>query len=251
MRCKSIGGKSGAFFYFTQNKEFIIKSVNKKELKVLENIIEAYCLRQRESANCLLTKIFGAFKVKINKSGSRFLVIMENLLKNFENPLIFDLKGSTDERQSSSESYEKFDLMPKNVVYKDLDFLNSFDHKKKFKVCKDLMNSLEIDSKLLESFDIMDYSLLLIVEEFQPNININESLRFVRVGKYWCCLGIIDFFQNYSKFKKFETNFNRFKKNDPNQCSCIPPKAYRERFLMLMKNIFMNSPSSTSESHLN
>lgn len=166
---------------------------------------------------------------------------MENLLKNFENPLIFDLKGSTHERRTSNQNYNEFSSMQKNVVYKDIDFLNLNECEKDFKACSKLFRSLESDSKLLESNDIMDYSLLLVIEEFEFDKNISESHKFFKVGKYWCSVAIIDYLQNYSRSKKFETNFNRLKKNDPNIHSCIPPKAYRDRFLELMRNIFVNS----------
>jgi len=167
---------------------------------------------------------------------------MENTLKNFENPLIFDLKGSTHERRSSNQTYKQFSSMPKNVVYKDIDFLNLNECEKDFKLCAKLLRSLEKDTKLLESNDIMDYSLMLVIEEFELNKNLTESKKFFKVGKYCCSIAIIDFLQNYSKFKKLETNFNRLKKNDPYRHSCIPPKAYRERFLGFMRKIFGGSP---------
>jgi hypothetical protein len=65
------------------------------------------------------------------------------------------------------------------------------------------------------------------------------------MGNYICCVGIIDYPQNYSCKKKLETQINKLKKDQPFNYSCIPPEAYRSRFLKLMFDIFMTSGSSS------
>ena len=210
-------------------------------------MINEYSSRIRNTSSSLLTKIFGVFKVSVNNSTPKLLMIIENLTRNFENPLIFDLKGSTYMRRSSNIIYGDFDFMPKNQVYKDIDFLACFKQNFNYKEGKVVFNTLEIDTHLLEKYEIMDYSLLFIIEEIKnPRDSMIRSGNFLRFGNYVCVLGIIDFLQNYSYRKKLETKINKLKKEEPENYSCIPPDAYRSRFLKLMFEIFM-SASSTSQ----
>ena len=86
----------------------------------------------------------------------------------------FDLKGSTYGRRASIKEKRK-----SSPTFKDLDFLQMFpsglslstEMRDKF------INTLRRDCTVLESFDIMDYSLLLAVH------NVSEEYRLDR-GKY-------------------------------------------------------------------
>lgn len=246
-RCRSVSGKSGAFFYFTKNKQFIIKSIKPDEFKVLASMIKEYCDLVTVSDRSLLAKIFGVFKVTIDNSTPRMLVILENLSRHFHSPLIFDLKGSTHMRQSSQIDYKSFDFMPKTQVYKDKDFLNCYQNRLSHKEGKSVFELLEQDTFLLEKHEIMDYSLLFLIEEIKnPRGSIINSCNTFRMGNYICCVGIIDYLQNYSYKKKLETQINKFKKDQTSNFSCIPPDAYRTRFLKLMFDIFMTSSSPSS-----
>lgn len=200
----------------------------------------------KNSSSSLFAKIFGVFKVSVNNSTPKLLMIIENLTRNFENPLIFDLKGSTYMRRSTNVIYNDFDFMPKCQVYKDIDFLGSFKRDFNYKDGKAIFNTLEIDTHLLENYEIMDYSLLFIIEEIKsPRDSIIKSGNYFRLGNYVCVLGIIDFLQNYSYRKKLETKINKLKKEESQSYSCIPPNAYRSRFLKLMFEIFMSASSSS------
>ena len=60
-RCKNIGGRSGAFFYYTANKQFILKTVNSHEITVLKSMINEYTERITSNLPSFITKILGAF----------------------------------------------------------------------------------------------------------------------------------------------------------------------------------------------
>ena len=70
----------------------------------------------------------------------------------------FDLKGSTYKRKASRKEREKA-----SPTYKDLDFMEQFPEGIILQndIYHSLMNSIERDCRVLESFKIMDYSLLV------------------------------------------------------------------------------------------
>ncbi|OMJ71897.1 hypothetical protein SteCoe_29780 [Stentor coeruleus] len=240
-RCKSVGGKSEAFFYFTKDNQFIIKSVNSEELDILKSMAKDYSIRISENNRSYLARVFGVFKISINSSHPIILIIMENLSRFFTSPLSFDLKGSSHERRSTYTSYINYMIMPRGKVYKDIDFENTFG---KIDIENnegpEILNSLELDTKLLEKYEIMDYSMLLLLEEANNCRNsLLHSKNCFRSGELIGNLGIIDFLQNYSARKRIETTLNTFKNDKKSNYSCIPPDMYRDRFLQLAKDIFV------------
>jgi hypothetical protein len=244
--CRKTGGKSGAFFYYTANRQFVIKSINKAELYVIRRIIKDYRDRVTSITSSHLTRIFGVFRITIGTQEPILICIMENLSRNFSSPLIFDLKGSTYERRSTYSAYPNYAAMPREIVYKDIDFLNAFSD-----VCvggndgKEIMQALEADTELLEKHQIMDYSLLLFLEEIKgPKFSFVQSSRCFRLGELVGFVGIIDFLQNYSYRKKLENTINGLNKGKRANCSCVPPSEYRIRFLNLARKLFISKVSS-------
>ena len=120
-RCKSIGGASGAFFYFTADKQFILKTINHDELLVINSMIDAYTERVTSNRKTYLARIFGTFKIKVNKSNSITVLLMENLGCRMENPIIFDMKGSTVNRRITNTEYSSLESIPRDKVYKEYD----------------------------------------------------------------------------------------------------------------------------------
>lgn len=58
-------GKSGSFFYFTNDDKYMIKTMKKAEVKVLLRMLPAYYKHVRSFDNTLVTKFFGLHCVKI------------------------------------------------------------------------------------------------------------------------------------------------------------------------------------------
>lgn len=237
-RSKSISGKSGAFFYFTKDKKLILKSVTADEADVLKLMIKDYAHRLISTTHSYLARIYGAFKLSVAGSEPIIIIIMENLSRCFKNPLMFDLKGSTHERRESLTKYKDLDAMDRSRVYKDEDFMNciqtininSIEAEKIFK-------SLELDTKLLETYEIMDYSMLVLFQETNSIENSPQSEiynNFFRFGDFSGYVGVIDYFQTFTIRKKLENKFNQIKANN---FSCIPPFHYRKRFLNMIANI--------------
>lgn len=93
-------GKSGSFFYYTADSNFMLKTISKNEFHHLRNILKDYYDHLALYPHSLITRFFGLHKIKYNKSmGGKvriYFVIMANVFKTARDiHQRFDLKGST------------------------------------------------------------------------------------------------------------------------------------------------------------
>ncbi|XP_037644374.1 phosphatidylinositol 4-phosphate 5-kinase type-1 gamma-like isoform X1 [Sebastes umbrosus] len=151
-------GASGSIFYVTRDDEFIIKTVQHKEAEFLQKLLPGYYMNLNQNPRTLLPKFFGLYCVQCGGKNIR-VVVMNNILpRSVRMHLKFDLKGSTYKRRASKKEREK-----SKPTFKDLDFLN--DVPEGLTMDQDtysaLVKTLQRDCLVLESFKIMDYSLLL------------------------------------------------------------------------------------------
>lgn len=151
-------GASGSIFYVTDDDEFIIKTVTHKEAEFLQKLLPGYYMNIVQNPRTLLPKFFGLYCYHCSSKNIR-LVIMNNLFPSWiEIHEKFDLKGSTFKRQASPAERDK--ALP---TFKDLDFMEM--HQNGIILTPDIYDALcktmERDCRVLESFKIMDYSLLI------------------------------------------------------------------------------------------
>lgn len=156
---KRTSSKSGSSFFYTPNKQFIVKTISKKEAKFFSKMFLDYYKHVTQSPQTLLCITCGFYTINTSAVEEEIYVIV---MKNFfppEKPLchIFDLKGSTIGRTVSQNDRKRND-----VSLKDLDFIQYYngipllpDEREKF------LNALERDCQFLASHEIIDYSLLL------------------------------------------------------------------------------------------
>jgi 1-phosphatidylinositol-4-phosphate 5-kinase len=240
-RVKVNGGRSGAFFYKTADQEFIIKTITEEELQTFKSIIKDYTERITSVEGSMLAKVFGIFKVKIEKCRTFRVILMENLASRLENPIIFDLKGSKLDRQVSLNLYSDINLMSREKVYKDIDFAENVSQ---IFVSNEEMNSILIkikkDAGMLEKHLIMDYSLLLIMENTSYLRNSLICKEFIaRQDKFVVFAGVIDFLQTYNIKKQIEHRYKKLKNKNSVYLSAIAPIPYRKRFIRMLRNIFV------------
>ncbi|KAG8130621.1 hypothetical protein E2320_017228 [Naja naja] len=147
-------GASGSLFFVTSDDEFIIKTVQHKEAEFLQKLLPGYYMS-------------GGINIRI--------VVMNNVLpRALKMHYNYDLKGSTYKRRASRKEREK-----SNPTFKDLDFLQDLHEGLYFdsETYSALMKTLQRDCRVLESFKIMDYSLLL-------GIHILDSSAKEREGEF-------------------------------------------------------------------
>uniref|UniRef100_A0A671QW69 Phosphatidylinositol 4-phosphate 5-kinase type-1 alpha-like n=1 Tax=Sinocyclocheilus anshuiensis TaxID=1608454 RepID=A0A671QW69_9TELE len=151
-------GASGSLFYVSSDDEFIIKTVQHKEAEFLQTLLPGYFMNLNQNMRTLLPKFYGLYCVQAEGKNIR-IVVMNNLLpRAVPMHLKFDLKGSTCKRRASPKERAK-DL----PTYKDLDFMQDMlegillesDH------YNALCRTIQRDCRVLQSFKIMDYSLLM------------------------------------------------------------------------------------------
>ncbi|XP_037831663.1 phosphatidylinositol 4-phosphate 5-kinase type-1 alpha isoform X2 [Kryptolebias marmoratus] len=164
----SNSGASGSLFYVSNDDEFIIKTVQHKEAEFLQKLLPGYFMNLNQNRRTLLPKFYGLYCVQAGGKNIR-IAVMNNLLPSaVKMHQKFDLKGSTYKRRASPKEREK--AVP---TYKDLDFIQDMvgglllEVDKYNAVCK----TIQRDCLLLESFKIMDYSLLVGVH------NLDQACR--------------------------------------------------------------------------
>lgn len=126
-------GKSGAFFIFTKDRQFVLKTATGEERDFLWNILPYYYQYIRRNPNSLLPRFYGVYSMKHDGIGgmTRF-VVMNNIFNTPYAPVEkcafnrtpasilsssfrFDLKGSTVGR------FVKESKRTPGVILKDLD----------------------------------------------------------------------------------------------------------------------------------
>lgn len=158
-------GKSGSFFYFTQDFRYIIKTVTASEERFLRKIAYDYYEHMRDNPDSLIIRLFGLHQVRLAPEQSYItVVVMDNVFYNTDKLKIhrkFDLKGSWVGRRSlkTGKNSEGF-----KGTLKDLDL----GEEKIFigPECKEqFMEQLRQDVQFLTKCRIMDYSLLLGIHQ--------------------------------------------------------------------------------------
>ena len=150
--------KSGQFFFYTHDRQFMIKTVSQGECKFLQTILPAYYEHIVRNPHTLLTRFFGMHRVKPHKKKQRHFLIMSSVFYTDKYiHTVFDLKGSTQGRSATAK-----EIRSGNPVYKDNDFVQQKMAMKLSELQSErLQQQLASDVEFLRKLDIMDYSLLL------------------------------------------------------------------------------------------
>ncbi|GLT70872.1 hypothetical protein SLA2020_429250 [Shorea laevis] len=156
LRELSSPGKSGSFFYLTQDDRFMIKTVKKSEVKVLIRMLPSYYQHVSRYENSLVTKFFGVHCVKpIGGQKTRFIVMGNLFCSEYRIHRRFDLKGSSHGRTTDMPEGE----IDETTTLKDLDLNFVFRLERNW--FQELIKQIERDCEFLEAERIMDYSLLV------------------------------------------------------------------------------------------
>ncbi|NXG20429.1 PI51B kinase, partial [Grallaria varia] len=165
-------GASGSLFFVTSDDEFIIKTVQHKEAEFLQKLLPGYYMNLNQNPRTLLPKFYGLYCVQSGGINIRIVVMNNVLPRALKMHFTYDLKGSTYKRRASRKEREK-----SNPTFKDLDFLQDIHEGLYFdsETHSALMKTLQRDCRVLESFKIMDYSLLLGIHLLNSNMKEKEE----------------------------------------------------------------------------
>ncbi|KAJ7382233.1 Phosphatidylinositol 4-phosphate 5-kinase type-1 beta [Desmophyllum pertusum] len=133
-------------------------TVQHKEAEFLQKLLPGYYLNLNQNKRTLLPKFFGLYCYQCGGKNIR-LVTMNNLL-----PLGYKIHFKV---QHTKEKASKLKEQKIHPTLKDLDFLN--DHPEGLFLEPDtynaVMRTIQKDCRVLQSFKIMDYSLLLAIHK--------------------------------------------------------------------------------------
>ncbi|XP_057674955.1 phosphatidylinositol-4-phosphate 5-kinase, type I, beta a [Corythoichthys intestinalis] len=260
-------GASSSWFYLTSDDEFIIKTVQPKEAEFLQKLLPGYYMNLNQNPRTLLPKFYGLYCIQCSGITIRVVVMNNVLPRAMKMHYKYDLKGSSYKRRASRKERAK-----SSPTFKDLDFQEMHEG-----LCFDaethsaLMKTLQRDCRVLESFKIMDYSLLLGIHVLDRKTSNRESRRDSRKGQkvlystalesiqgtvkdpepvadddtlggipakhkdenVLIFLGIIDILQSYRFIKKVEHSWKSLL-HDGDTVSVHRPNFYADRFLKFM-----------------
>ncbi|KAJ8769229.1 hypothetical protein K2173_001466 [Erythroxylum novogranatense] len=237
-RWSAQGGKSNVYFARSLDERFIIKQVKKTELESFEEFAPEFFKYLTDSLNSgsptCLAKVLGIYQVSVKhlkggKETKMDLMVMENLFYKRSITRIYDLKGSARSRYNPDTTGSNKVLLDLNLVEElctEPIFLGS-------KAKRSLERAIWNDTSFLTSVDVMDYSLLVGVDEERKEL----------------VLGIIDFMRQYTWDKHLETWVKASGiLGGPRNASptIISPKQYKKRFRKAMTSYFLTVPDQWS-----
>lgn len=243
-------GASRSFLYFTQDRRFVVKTVERTELEALVQMLPALTEHVSEHGETLI-HYYGAHAVRLPLYTSRiFFVVMKNIFNvpgvmqirrlptedGLEQALMptsslttFDLKGALFRRRAAPDAKCRLDL-------DWLDIKSSALSRAPIAARERIAQCLQHDAQLLERFQMLDYSLLLGVRECcgPPPADIAGSNLIVS-GDTVYCFGIVDALDGYSCGWWWQGvclgTALRFACKDQSSITAVPPTAYAQRFV--------------------
>lgn len=228
------GGKSGSSFMKTRNDRFILKEMSQPEFDAFVSIAPSYFEYTSQALfhelPSVLARIFGFYQIQIrnvNRQYKLYVMVMENLFYGQDSLRLFDLKGSMRNRKAAETGKANEVLLDENMVeYIHEHPLFVREHTKKM-----LRTSLYNDSLFLTKMNVMDYSLV---------IGINEQARTVYAG-------LVDFVRTYTWDKKIESWVKGRTTTRVKEPTVISPRQYKVRFRESMEQYFLMVPDCWSE----
>ncbi|KAI4323552.1 hypothetical protein L6164_023149 [Bauhinia variegata] len=273
LRELSSPGKSGSFFYLTNDDRYMIKTMKKSETKVFLRMLPAYYNHVRSFENTLVAKFYGLHCVRLTGAAQKKVrfVIMGNLFcSEYAVHRRFDLKGSSLGRTTDKPESE----IEPTTTLKDLDLNYMFRLQKTWfqEFCRQVVR----DCDFLEQERIMDYSMLVGLHfrqtasyrggdldnlgdprwaPIQLGINmparaevtvrssVGETPQLVGepTGEMYDIIiffGIIDILQDYDISKKLEHAYKSIH-YDPTSISAVDPRLYSRRFRDFIFKVFV------------
>jgi len=168
-------GKSGAFFYYTADGKYMMKTVTPQEHKLLKRMLKRYFDHIMQNPGTLIVRFLGLHGLRVHKerkaggigrpgteaSRKLYFVVMGNMFNTpFDIHRRYDLKGSWVGRSTPTDAFDP------SVALKDVDFKRASEA---IRVGDErrasLVAQIESDSGFLRDNNIIDYSLLLGIYE--------------------------------------------------------------------------------------
>lgn len=229
----SAGGKSGSAFLKTLDDRLVIKELSNAELDSFVRFAPSYFEYMAQALfhdlPTVIAKIFGFYQIQIKNpiNGKNFkmdVLIMENLFYDRKTSRIFDLKGSMRNRHVEKTGKENEVLLDENMVeyiYESPLFVREYDKKL-------LRASLWNDTLFLAKMNVMDYSLVIGINDENKNLTV----------------GIIDCIRPFTWDKKLESWVKEkgLVGGGTKEPTVVTPRQYKNRFREAMDRYILIVP---------
>lgn len=155
-------GRSGAKFFTSYDKKLVIKSLSSEEVALLHHMLREYHAHVvTNDGETLLPQYLGMYRITVNSAETYWMVMRNVFSSTLKMHKKYDLKGSTVDRAASNKEKEK-----SSPTFKDNDFIHINEkvyvgEEQKQKI----LTALERDVKLLQKLHLMDYSLLVGIND--------------------------------------------------------------------------------------
>ena len=106
----SSNSRSGSFFYFTHDKQLLVKSIDDSEVQMLQKLVPSYTEYVRQHKDTLLPRFYGCHAIKYGQAGTlvHFVVIA-----NINAPV---LASSTDATCTETYDLKGECALPRNCM---------------------------------------------------------------------------------------------------------------------------------------
>jgi 1-phosphatidylinositol-3-phosphate 5-kinase len=234
LKWDSKGGKTKSVFLKTLDDRLVVKSLSPIETAAFLRFAPAYFSIMKEALfrdlPTVIAKMLGFYQIIIKNpvTGTEIkwdVLVMENLFYDRQLTRIFDLKGSMRNRKIQSTGEQNEVLLDENMVefiYESPLFAR--EHSKKL-----LRAAIFNDTLFLQRNDVMDYSLMVAVDEARKELVV----------------GIIDVVRTYTWDKKLESwiKDRGFAGGGRNRPTVTSPKEYKSRFREAMDRYILYGKS--------
>ena len=230
-----------------------MKTIPKREFVKFLEVLEPYYNHLKENPETLISRFFGLHQVRWkdsrSKSQQRYLVIMNNVFKDFDVGIRYDLKGSMTGRnylqQGQDLNYVKtkgiktalkcndYRKFQKQIILdeEEIKSRSTLGEKRSQRtVFKDVVKK---DADFFAEARIIDYSLLLgevieddiedLRDQIRTNPELGNGVYFDVEGRAWV-IGIIDPLTGFNFKKSLEYRGKRLRYG--HEMSCVPPHIY-------------------------
>jgi 1-phosphatidylinositol-3-phosphate 5-kinase len=218
-------GKSKATFTKSISNMYILKTVDEKEFNMFKELAPSYfrhfCNSELHSMPSLMIRTLGCYRVytknhTLGKQACKWVMLFENLGCSMPaEVVVYDLKGSFNHRRLVNGK-EKMTKMDRNFLedFGGLPITISKEAKKILDV------SIWNDTLFLSKYQVVDYSLLLIVSTTYKVVT----------------MAIIDYIAKYTFEKALEHNYKKVVSAD--NPTITRPTLYKNRFRESVSNTF-------------
>lgn len=162
--------RSGQFFFYSHDGQYMIKTLTYTESKFLRDILPFYYRHLTRYPSTFLTHFYGMYRVCMPDANNRQLhfVVMRSVFHTTKKiSRVWDLKGSKANRKSE----------PGESVGKDLDILEEGRKLRFVDPCarSAFIDQIRRDATFLARLGIMDYSLLLGLHNCEEESNEDDG----------------------------------------------------------------------------